>query len=142
MYHSSLLAMLCAVLGLNRKVINMQQRFLRLPVAHQVQPLAVVNTQSVQALCVDTVFALCAAFRFPASRPMPASATIADWAGWLDFSSVQGLRTCLKINNRTGGCMVYLRTEWCQVWQWVAVGGSGWQWVAPHIRLMVERSRY
>jgi hypothetical protein len=42
---------------------------------------------------------------------MPANANIADWVGWLDFSSVEGLRECLKINNRTGartGCMLCL----------------------------------
>jgi len=32
---------------------------------------------------------------------MPVSATIADWVGWLDFTSLEGMRKCLKINNRT-----------------------------------------
>lgn len=44
----------------------------------------------------------CVASRFPPSRPMPVSATIADWVGWMDFHSLDGLRKCLKINNRTG----------------------------------------
>jgi hypothetical protein len=33
---------------------------------------------------------------------MPVSATIADWVSWLDFTSLEGMRKCLKINNRTG----------------------------------------
>lgn len=40
--------------------------------------------------------------RFPPSRPMPVSATITDWVGWMDFTSLEGVRKCLKINNRTG----------------------------------------
>ena len=60
-------------------------------------------------LCCAMLMMLCCAvlrpfrvIRFPPSRPMPVSATIADWVGWLDFTSVDGLRKCLKINNRTG----------------------------------------
>lgn len=33
---------------------------------------------------------------------MPASASIADWVGWMDFTSLDGVRKCLAINNRTG----------------------------------------
>lgn len=53
-------------------------------------------------LCCCAVLLLCCLSRFPPSRPMPVSATIADWVGWMDFHSLDGLRKCLKINNRTG----------------------------------------
>lgn len=40
---------------------------------------------------------------------MPVTASIADWVGWMDFKSINGMRECLAINNRTGGvCVVIL----------------------------------
>jgi len=37
---------------------------------------------------------------------MPVTASIADWVGWMDFKSIDGMRECLAINNRTGEAFV------------------------------------
>lgn len=75
-------------------------------VLHTPHPMVVAQrTERVTLCAVCALLPTPPGIRFPPSRPMPVSATITDWVGWLDFTSLEGMRKCLKINNRTGECV-------------------------------------